>query len=335
MNENSTGPRKKKAIRGALFLVMGAALAVGTWSIYTLLTVKFHAPAQIAFFGSGMFDIAALYFALLAQSYATSEDSGLAPRLAMFTMVSASTWTNWTHARLEGWGTVGGILLGSAPGIAEVAFEMWHRFEHREALRQQGRVQASLPVIPGLAMLLFPVKSFKATRNAVEARLTRIEVEAARLASTDAPPAERITASPATALAAARDDAQHIVITLQQPRQIAPSPQPRRTPAAADAPSVYARQERDAAPRIITVPQAASNDAGVNESLEAPHDLDLTALSKAAAVRAMRDAHPDAQAQQIADALAPHGITVNANYVRTVLSRASSTDPQQGTGGYL
>jgi hypothetical protein len=335
VNENSTGPRKKKAIRGALFLVMGAALAVGTWSIYTLLTVMFHAPWQIAVFGSGMFDIAALYFALLAQSYATSEDSGLAPRLAMLAMVSASTWTNWTHAHLEGWGTVGGILLGSAPGIAEIAFEMWHRFEHREALRQQGRVQASLPVIPGLAWLFFPKKSFTVTRTAVEARLDRIEGDAAYFASPDAPHAERITASPAAALAASHDDAQHIVITLQQPRQIAPSPQPRRAPATPDAPTVYTRQNRDAAPRIITVPQAASPDAHTSDGLEAPHDIDLTALSKAAAVRAMRDAHPDAQAQQIADALAPHGITVNANYVRTVLSRASSTDPQQGTGGYL
>jgi hypothetical protein len=336
VNEHSSGT-KKKTIRGALFLVMGAALTVGTWSIYTLLTVKFGAPKEVAVFGAGMFDVAAIYFALLAQSYATTEDSGLAPRLAMLTMVTASSWVNWTHAHMENWGLVGGILLGSAPGIAEIAFEMWHRFEHREALRRQGRVQKALPVIPGLAWMFFPFRSFTTTRNNVGARLDAIADDAAHYASTDDAhhDAQRITPHQPTAVAAASGDAQHIVITLQQPRAITASPAAQSRPAAHDAPGVVARQRHDAPPRIITVPQAASSDAAESEALEAPHDVDLTTLSKAAAVRVMRDAHPDAPAQQIVDALAPHGITVNANYVRTVLSRASSTDPQQGTGGYL
>ncbi|MCX5209797.1 DUF2637 domain-containing protein [Kitasatospora sp. NBC_00240] len=334
MNEQTT-TEPNRLLRGVLFLVMGAALTVGTWSIYTLLTVKFGAPKKVAVFGSGMFDGAALYFALLAQRYATSPDSGLAPRLAMLAMVTASSWVNWTHAQLEGWGIVGGILLAPAPVIAEVAFEMWHRYEHREALRDQGRVQSALPVIPGLAWLLFPKKSAKVMRASVGAQLDVVEREAQHAASpADAHRLERTTAPRHAVTAEADGDAQRIVITLQQPHAITASPAGRQH-AAHDAPNVVARQRRDTAPRIITVPQAASDDAHPGDALAAPHDVDFAAVSKAAAVRAMRDAHPDAAAQQIADALAPHGITVTANYVRTVCSRASSGDPQQGTGGYL
>jgi hypothetical protein len=334
MNEQPAGTNK--LIRAALFLVMSAALTVGTWSIYTLLTVKFGAPKQVAVFGSGMFDVGALYFALLAQRYATSPDSGLAPRLAMLAMVASSSWVNWTHAHMEGWGLVGGIILAAAPVIAEVAFEMWHRFEHREALRQQGRVQRALPVVPGLAWLLYPVRSGSVMRASVGAQLDAVRRHAEESASpSEAHQIERITDAAPSITARSSDDAQHIVITLQQPQQIAlPSAaSPRR--AAHDAPSEVARHRRDAPPRIITVPQAASPDALTDEALDMPSEVDFTALSKAAAVRAMRDAHPDATAQQIADALAPHGITANANYVRTVLSRASSSAPQQGTGGYL
>lgn len=48
------------AIRIVLVAVMTAALAVGTWSIYTLLTQVFHVPGLIAVLGCGMFDGAAL-----------------------------------------------------------------------------------------------------------------------------------------------------------------------------------------------------------------------------------------------------------------------------------
>ncbi|MFD0405596.1 DUF2637 domain-containing protein [Kitasatospora sp. NPDC127116] len=334
MHENTNGT--DKLIRGALFLVMGAALTVGTWSIYTLLTSRFQAPKEVAFFGAGMFDIAALFFALLSQKYAASPDSGLAPRLAMLAMVATSSWVNWTHARLEKWGLVGGVILAAAPVIAELSFEMWHRYEHREALRRQGRVPTALPVIPGLAWILFPGRSHKVMRRTVGARLSVIDKQAdAAASSDDAHHIERIT-EPHQGITASRgNEAQQIVITLQQPQAIAASPRPGRSGAAHDAPSEAARQRSDAPPRIITVPQAAASAASLDEAPEAPHDVDFTALSKAAAVRTMRDALPDATAQQIADALAPHGITTDASYVRTVLSRASSGAPQQGTGGYL
>lgn len=62
--------------------------------------------------------------------------------------------------------------------------------------------------------------------------------------------------------------------------------------------------------------------------------LALQGLSKAAAVRIVRDAEPTASAPQIVQRLAHHGIEADAAYVRTVLSRISK---QRATtdGGYL
>jgi hypothetical protein len=334
MTKNHDGT--DKLTRGALILVMGAALTVGTWSIYTLLSQHFLAPKPVAFFGAGMFDVAALFFARLAQRYAASPDSGLVPRLAMLAMVASSSWVNWTHAHMEHWGTVGAVILAAAPIIAELAFEMWHRYEHREALRRQGRVAEALPVIPGLAWILFAPTSWRVMRASVGSRLSVIEAEAVRLAASAADATtDALTASPRRPeLTAAADDAQHIVITLQQPRIITASPTGTRGSAAHDAPNESARQDTDAPSRIITVPRPAMADAGTADAPVSLGDVDFASLSKAGAVRVMRDALPDATAQQIVDALAPHGITADAAYVRTVLSRAAKTPPQ-GIGGYL
>ncbi len=61
--------------------------------------------------------------------------------------------------------------------------------------------------------------------------------------------------------------------------------------------------------------------------------LQLDGLSKAAAVRVVRDALPTASAPQIVERLAHHGIKADAAYVRTVLSRTKQRGA--GNGGYL
>ncbi|MFJ9799844.1 DUF2637 domain-containing protein [Streptomyces sp. NPDC101145] len=165
-------------IRGVLGLVMSAALGVGTWSIYTLLTEVFGTPEGIAVLGCGLFDVAGIFFALLAQSYATTTDSGLAPRLAMLAMVTTSSWVNWKHAQMENWGTVGGVIFAAAPVIAELAFEMWHRFEHRETLRRLGRVADSLPVLGKWAWIAHPIRSRKTIDAHIKAALTEQEAVA-------------------------------------------------------------------------------------------------------------------------------------------------------------
>jgi hypothetical protein len=83
-----------------------------------------------------------------------------------------------------------------------------------------------------------------------------------------------------------------------------------------DAPQMPTTPARPAAPRIT--------DAA----------LRLEGLSKAAAVRVVRDALPTASAPQIAERLAHHGIDASDAYVRTVLSREKQQRPASD-GGYL
>ena len=91
-----------------------------------------------------------------------------------------------------------------------------------------------------------------------------------------------------------------------------------------DAPQTRVPLNPPAAPRIVSdAPQHRTGEA-----------LRLEGLSKAAAVRVVRDAEPTASAPQIVQRLAHHGIEADAAYVRTVLSR---TNRQRTTtdGGYL
>lgn len=91
-----------------------------------------------------------------------------------------------------------------------------------------------------------------------------------------------------------------------------------------DAPQPRVPLNPPPAPRITReAPQPRTGEA-----------LRLEGLSKAAAVRIVRDAEPTASAPQIVQRLAHHGIEADAAYVRTVLSRINrqrnATD-----GGYL
>lgn len=195
------------AIRIVLVAVMTAALAVGTWSIYTLLTTVFGVPQFVAILGCGMFDGAALFFALLSQRYATTTDSGFAPRLAMLVMVGISSWVNWQHAHLEKWGTVGGVILASAPGIAELAFLMFHKFAHRETLRNLGRVPQALPTLGKWAWLAHPARSRKTVDAHIKAALTEHEAVAERREELAAERARNIVSANAHPTAALTRDA--------------------------------------------------------------------------------------------------------------------------------
>ncbi|MGW1409501.1 hypothetical protein [Streptomyces sp. NPDC002403] len=210
------------AIRIVLVAVMTAALAVGTWSIYTLLTKVFQTPDFVAVLGCGMFDGAALFFALLSQRYATTTDSGLAPRAAMLVMVGASSWVNWKHAQIENWGTVGGVILASAPAIAELAFLMFHRFAHRETLRNLGRVPQALPTLGKWAWLAHPHRSGKTVDAHIKAALTEHEAIADRREELAEERARNIVSAHAHPTAALARDAHAYLTTPAQ--EAAPAP---------------------------------------------------------------------------------------------------------------
>ena len=333
---------KDKLTRGALFLVMGSALTVGTWSIYTLLTARFHAPIAVALFGAIMFDAAALFFARLAQAYATSPDSGLIPRLAMLAMICTSSWVNWQHALLEHWGKVGCVILAGAPIVAELTFELYHRWVHREALRAQGRVPSALPVLGKWAWILHPKQAFAVVDTTVEARLGAVTDEVQRITlhreaprsdeapqSSEAPAglllipdyvlrvlAAASSASPALEAAPAADEA--------------PSEAPAQ---ASEAPVQPASPQTAAAPASLPVQRPAASEV---KRSAAPPALHLEGLTKAAAVRVVREALPAASPAQIALHLEEHGIAAEPGYIRTVLSRDTKPKGQTpGNGGYL
>jgi hypothetical protein len=329
---------KDKLTRGALFLVMGASLTLGTWSIYTLLTARFHAPIPVALFGAIMFDAAALFFARLAQTYATSPDSGLVPRLAMLAMICTSSWVNWQHAKLEHWGRVGSVILAGAPIVSELAFELYHRYVHREALRAQGRVASALPVLGKWAWILHPTKAFRVVDRTVAARLDAVSDDALRLTL------DREAPHSIDALHQAGAPLELVAVPDYLLRALAAAssapPALEAAPPASDAPAEAPAQPGDAlvkaaAPQPPATPVQRITPAASKRGA-APPALHLAGLTKAAAVRAVRDAHPTASTTQIALHLEEHGITAEPNYIRTVLSRDTKPKGQTpGNGGYL
>jgi hypothetical protein len=271
------------AIRIVLVLVMAAALAVGTWSIYTLLTGKLNAPEPIAFLGCGMFDVAALFFALLSQRYAVTTDSGLAPRLAMLAMVSTSAWVNWQHGKLEHWGIVGSVILAAAPVIAELAFEMFHRYAHRETLRRLGRVAQTLPVIGKWAWIFHPIRSRKTIDAHIQAALTEHEAIAERRMEVAGERARAIVSVPVPAVTIERLSIEQSALTgqaLADDAHGAPLTQNDERPAliTEGAPSEGAqtssergqRSERHAQAQALTTNQRAHKPSTSSERAQTP-----------------------------------------------------------------
>ncbi|MFG2677033.1 hypothetical protein [Streptomyces sp. NPDC048445] len=135
----------------------------------------------------------------------------------------------------------------------------------------------------------------------------------------------------------AGDDA-HRISDAQQAHRITDAP------ASYSASSAQRTMLAAAADRTAAVGEAAdeTSDAPLMRTTPArtaaphtdPEALQLDGMSKAAAVRVVRDADPAASAPQIVQRLAHHGIDADAAYVRTVLSRTRQ-QRSNGNGGYL
>jgi hypothetical protein len=126
----------------------------------------------------------------------------------------------------------------------------------------------------------------------------------------EAPQAHRITDAPAAFTAS---QTQRAMLSAAEHRTAAVGEAADET---SDAPLTRPAPARAAAPHID------------------PEALQLDGLSKAAAVRVVRDADPAASAPQIVQRLAHHGIDADAAYVRTVLHRTRQ-QRSNGNGGYL
>jgi len=160
-----------KTSKIAFGLVLLVALALSWWSLYTLAVESFGVPKLLAAGISVAFDGAALVCADLASRYARSPDSGAGPRLATYGLIATSVFLNVSHAQMLGYGTAGQVLFGAPPVIAGVLFELGLKWEHRQSLRERGRVAEAMPVFGKLSWLMFPRKTLKGFRLVLLSRL--------------------------------------------------------------------------------------------------------------------------------------------------------------------
>lgn len=127
-------------------------------------------------------------------------------------------------------------------------------------------------------------------------------------------------------------------LTRRRPLEITASEAPHQTPssdAARDDALGEAADHTHDAPMLRTVPPTGLELRSAASDVMRPDTMmRLDGMSKAAAVRVMRDADPAATAPQIVQRLAHHGIDASDAYVRTVLHRIKQ---QRNTtdGGYL
>ena len=186
--------------------------------------------------------------------------------------------------------------------------EAQHRIEMRrremEAERQMAEVSVDFDI-----ELMRQDKTRELMRRRPMLELTASDAASDTPRITDAPHTPRISDAPTSYTASS---AQHTMLAAAAHRTAAVGEAPDR---ANDAPLTRTAPARTAAPRPTS---------------EAPR---LDGMSKAAAVRAMRDADPAASAPQIVERLAHHGVEASDAYVRTVLSRTKQQ--RAGDGGYL
>lgn len=157
------------------FIVVIAALSLSFWSLY-FVGRKYGLPIELAVLISLTFDGAAIASANLALKYARSgNDSGLAPRMAVFILAGASAYLNSQHAILIHAPTAAIVLYACPPIVAVMIFELQSRYERRNALRKAGRVAKVLPVFGRWAWILFPLRSLKMMRGIILRRLNQFD----------------------------------------------------------------------------------------------------------------------------------------------------------------
>lgn len=144
------------ARRASWLLVIGCALALSWWSLYTLAHGRYGLPTLLAAVVSAVFDGGALLTGELSLGAAQQGDSALGARAAMLAEVGASAWLNWQHAVLSGYGAPGRVLYAAPPLVAGFLAELWTRAERRAALRRAGRIAPALPPFGTAAAVLHP-----------------------------------------------------------------------------------------------------------------------------------------------------------------------------------
>jgi hypothetical protein len=247
------------------FIVVGAALGISWWSLATM-AEAFGMPMLLAAVVSAVFDGGALVVGELAMRYARSADSGAAPRAVMLLLVGTSTWLNWSHAGLLGYGDAARLMFGAPSAVAGVLVEIELRWHHRDALRQRGHVAPALPPFGRWCWLLHPLATSRRVWLITASRVRSVPVTALDMPT-------MLTCSPALEPSADAPEAEE-----KGTHQVHPT----RTRTAADQ---RPRRPARVAPDSAWLPIARS---AVNADGELPSARELSSLLRIGQDRARR-----------------------------------------------
>jgi Protein of unknown function (DUF2637) len=280
--------QRSRLTRAAWPLVVGAALAISWWSLYTLASERYGMPPYLAAVVSTVYDGGALVLADLTQRYARTTDSGAAPRALMLALIGTSAWLNYQHATMLHYSLPGQVMFASPPVIAGALFEVEQRFAHREALRVNGRVSPALPAFGRYAWLLHPARTVARIWQITASRVDSVPVNVMDMyprpdqAATEVEPAPELVAA-----------------------EVEPEPVP------------------EAAPVPEQVPDEVESDSDLLIGAQPPAWSGLTAAAAVQRIDAILPGPRRAPADLV-KLLAEVGVTTTEPYVRTVRSRASS-----------
>ncbi|MGW1278034.1 hypothetical protein ACWD4V_13920 [Streptomyces tsukubensis] len=319
------------AWRAALTIVSLAALATTGWSLFAVAR-HYQAPPVIAGAAVAVFDGAAYACLHLASEASKAGRSAAGARLATLTMTGTSIYLNVFHADLID-GGLPAALLFSVPTLALLAVsELAWAGPRAEARQARGEHPYRLPAFGGWAWFLAP---FLAGRTVKARAVAHIENAGAAASEPPAGPTRHSATEVLRRRFAEMDPADAI--------RIAHDAHPDLTPGELASllvgygvivDAIHVALVLSTPARQITVERNDAPDAP-HDADDAPHVSALPAPSKTKAIiEAAASLGPRPHANDIVDLVQrTHRITVDAPYVRTVLSRARRTQQQRRSDG--
>ncbi|WP_269857933.1 hypothetical protein [Streptomyces sp. RPT161] len=325
----------RNAWRLALTVVSVAAIATTGWSLYAVAR-HYQAPEVIAGAAVAVFDGIAYACLHLASEASAAGRSAFGARLTALFMASVSVYLNITHSNLIGGGIPAAVFF-AVPTIGLLAVSEMSWAGPRAAKRAElGEQPYRLPAFGGWAWLLAPHRAGKAVKSRAVAH-----IEGAGQPSPKEASADRYSASERLREHFASMDPAEAI-------RIAHDAQPDMPPAELASlligygvvvNAVQVALVLGTRPPEVTVERGDAGDAHHDAPQVGGGAPELPEITKSAAIRSAEAAlGPDAPAVDIALWVRDrHGLDVEPNYVRTVLSRDAkkpAADKPKMEGGY-
>lgn len=152
-------------------LVAVAALCMSWYSMTDLAHNGFNVPWILAAITSLVFDIGAIFLALMAIEYAKTADSGFWTELSAFLFILTSVYINVYHADWSNYGLVGMVMFGAAPIVTGIVLKVILSFLTRQARRDAGRVLDKLPSVGILTWMRYRQQTWRLMSVVMQKRL--------------------------------------------------------------------------------------------------------------------------------------------------------------------